>query len=284
MWMEKVLGNTVLVLKTCLIFGMSCFHAYAELTEQNKNLLKEENNINTLDKPYYIDYRMIHPGQLRYASRNVEDKIQIAQEKGDLEWDSTHKKWIYKQGQGLSIYPLNKALPIIKSVFGFVLVDGHHDLLASITVGAKTIPVKIIMDLSDLSEEDFWNKAEEMGLVYLYDLKGNKSAPPAYFKQLQDDPNRYFAAIIARKYEKEADVTGSQGADYPLWIKKGKDIPYIEFKIADALWRANLIYSYKMGDNPPVEFVEKARQVLIQAQIPGLRLVKERKHYTQVAP
>lgn len=55
-------------------------------------------------------------------------------------------------------------------------------------------------DWSSLEEQDFWKMMEEESLVYLYDLQNNKLPPPSSFSELIDDPNRFLAAVVCRKY------------------------------------------------------------------------------------
>ena len=180
-------------------------------------------------------------------------------------------------------FPSKKAVPVVKAPFGYILADGHHDVLSSLALEATWIPVKVIADLNELSESEFWDEAEKLGFAYLYDLQGEHKIPPRDFSLLEDDPNRYFAAISARKFLEDGNFSNSTGADYPLWIKIGKDIPFIEFKIADVMWQHQIIYSYEMGKNPPEDFVEENTSCVLMAEnIPGLRLIEERKHYSEL--
>lgn len=258
-------------LMSCLIFSPLTFAGNQTETIKNETLKQEVQ---------YVNYREIFPAQMRYSSQNVKDKIDRAQQKGYLIC-SENGEWNYQFFNGKSIIPEKEALPVVKASFGYVLADGHHDVLSSLSVGAEWIPIKVIADLSHLSVEQFWKQAEQNGWAYLIDLNGEKQAtPPQSFQNLKDDSNRYFAAITARKYS--ADLSSSVGAEYPLWIKVGKDIPFIEFKIADVLWRNGLVYQYEMGDEPPVEFVERARLVLLKSNIPGLKSVAVRTHYSQI--
>ncbi|MCI5052797.1 MAG: hypothetical protein MRY21_06665 [Simkaniaceae bacterium] len=204
-----------------------------------------------------LDISQISPAQLRFSLQNVEMK--------------KNKK--LKSGSTTC----SESLPVVKAPFGYVLIDGHHDALSYLALGTRQILVRIVQDFSDLSEELFWSEVEKQGLAYPYTIQGERKIPPRNLSELTDDPNRYFAAISARKYP--PDLKGSTGAHYPLWIKIGKDIPFIEFRISDALWESGLVYSYEMGDNPPEEFIERARGVLIQAQIPGLKIVPKKYHY-----
>lgn len=228
----------------------------------------------------YISYKDITPGQLRYSQLNVKEKIMAALKNNNAVYDVS-SGWQYKFNNGTSI--LETALPVIIAPFGPVLVDGHHDTLASIALGAHDIPVFVMDDLSSLSEEEFWKTAIEKGLVYPYTLQ-NKYQLPKSFNELQDDPNRFFAALVARKCTKNKK-TGEMVAiaspktilaDYPVWIKFGNEIPFIEFKISDLLTKYGLTYDNLWESSVSEEFVEKARTILIEHPIKNLKVISER--------
>lgn len=174
-----------------------------------------------------------------------------------------------------------KGIPVVKAYFGYVLIDGHHDVIANLALGAEELRVGVVADLSVLEENEFWEEMEKQGWAYLYDLSGNRNIPPRKFYLLEDDPNRYFAALTVRRYA-DSKMAESSGAEYPLWIKIGKDIPFIEFKIADILWRHGFAYEYEMGESSPEEFVETARKILVEANNSGLRIVPQRKHFSEL--
>ncbi len=227
----------------------------------------------------YMELSQIFPSQLRYSSENVRAKINETQRAGGAVWDEENASWVLKHDDGLSSLHLDDAVPVVKGPYGYYLCDGHHHILASMQFGAKTMPVKVIADLSALDETKFWEEMEKRGWAYPYNILGERATPPMDFKRLQDDPNRYFAALIARKCPPGGDLRTSRGAEYPVWIKVGQDIPFIEFRIADALWKQGLRYEYSMGSNPPEQFIEESRRILKEANIPGLKIVPERTHY-----
>jgi|GEM_PF-2101425 len=217
----------------------------------------------------YITITDLTPGQLRYSQLNVNEKIAAARKKNS------------RYNNNTSI--LSTPLPVILAPFGPVLVDGHHDTLASIALGATTIPVFVLQDFSTLTVEEFWQQATKEGLVYPYTLD-NKYQLPTTFDALQDDPNRFFAALIARKCVKDPN-TGAMIAvaspktklgDYPVWIKFGNKIPFIEFKISDTLKAHGLVYNNAWGENVSVEFVEAARAILLKYPITGLKVIPVR--------
>ena len=175
-------------------------------------------------------------------------------------------------------------MPVIEAPFGYVLVDGHHDVLAALALGATRIPVRVVREWKNLSPELFWVKAEEDGLVYLKNFDGTRVLPPKNFKDLVEDPNRYFAAITARKFPLGEGMP-STGAEYPLWIKIGKDIPFTEFRISDTMFRHGLRYTKGLeNEDPPAyeQLVEVVRRVLLEDPIKGLRVVPQRVHYSEI--
>jgi len=230
----------------------------------------------------YVEIQNIHPAQLRYSSKNVERKVKKAKKRGLAFRKEGSSNWSYAFNNGTSIIAPESALPIIKSPIGFVLIDGHHAILSSLALEATHVPIKEIADLSYLTEEEFWFEAEKHGWAYLYDLNGERHFPPKTFSKLQDDSNRYFAAIAARKYPADGNTEMATGLEYPLWIKVGKDIPFIEFMISDALWSAGFVYKYDTDYEQFIQLVEEARPILLKADIPGLRIVPEKIHYTDI--
>lgn len=233
------------------------------------------------DTVEYISISEVFPAQVRYSMLNMKDKANRAIIKGDAVWDESSSSWEYKFNDGTSILSEKDALPVVLAPFGYVLIDGHHDVLSSLHLQAQTVPVKVIEDLSHLSRDEFWREAEERGWSYLYRIDGSKALPPTSFHELIDDSNRYFAAITARKFtSNENGNYTSKGAEYPLWVKVNKDIPFIEFKIANVLFDNGFVYNPDHMGNPPAESVmERARKILLDADIEDLRVVPYRIHH-----
>jgi len=90
----------------------------------------------------YLDIAEIFPGQLRFSSENVRGKIKNKIKSGDARWNEVQGHWEYQYHDGLSIFSLKEAVPVLKASFGYVLIDGHHDVLSSLELGAKQIPVR----------------------------------------------------------------------------------------------------------------------------------------------
>jgi hypothetical protein len=227
---------------------------------------------------HYLPIDQLLPGQLRYSRLTVSEKVFVQRVKTILNFVPFFILNVVSR-----ILPEAAALPVIKSRFGYVLIDGHHEVLAARQVGLNKLRIRVERDLSDLEPEEFWQQAAKEGLVYPYDKGGGQVFEmPASFDVLKDDPNRHLAAKLARKYHRLGSKWVSRGAEFPVWIKQGNDIPFIELKIADAFYRANFTCTYEMASKPTDELVEKARQILLGDQIEGLKLVKERLFHAQI--
>ncbi len=229
---------------------------------------------------FYTSLAYIFPSQVRYSKKNVEDKIQKALGDGDAIFNDSTQKYDFRYHQNKSIFDLNVAVPVIRTTNKMILADGHHSVLASLALGCQSIPVFVIDEwLQDL-DVSFWDWAEAHNYAYLWDLDGKKLPEPQTFSDLKDDPLRYFAALTARKYIIDLNPLHSTGLDYPLWIKIGKDIPFIEMRMANTLYQAGFRYTYgqELTASFP-EMVEQARQILIDNPIDGLKLLPQREYY-----
>jgi hypothetical protein len=272
-------GLSIETLAQC---GLTVIYSY-QLTKQIQ-LIIALSKIRLLE-PFFLSIDKIHPGQSRYSSKNTDEKVNKILKEGRATFDETSGTWSYKYDDGRSAYSLDNAVPVVLGPDGMILlVDGHHDVMASLAVGAQSIPVKVIENWTDVPMDTFWTKAANSGYAYLYDLQGQKRLPPTSFKDLVDDPNRYFAAIAARKLNEGGTMENSVGTDYPLWIKIGKDIPFIEFKISDLMIKKGLIYDYNIEKDPVAweQFMEKVRAALVENPIDGLRVVTERTYYKDI--
>ena len=231
----------------------------------------------------YVSIKLITPGQVRYSALNVEEKVKKAKDSG-----AAIKKsggYVFKFDNGKSIVEEKNALPVIRAKDGYVLLDGHHDVLSSKELGAKTVPIEVKEDMSNLSINDptLWEQAEAKKLVYLYDLSGKRVTPPPSFDTMENDPNRFFATLIMHRCDTDASGKVSNdyslskdvyGYTYPVWIKINKDTPFIEFYISDLLNKYKVKYEDKMGKdfgnfvdgqgNALAQLAEDARKVLAE--------------------
>lgn len=221
---------------------------------------------------FYVQLDQLRPTQVRYSQANVDDKVTKAIKRGDT--DKEYSFCAYDGGK--SIFSLDDAIPVVKTEDGaYYLCDGHHAVLASYVVGAKSMPVFVIETYPGPGgTEGFWEWACAWGYAYLKTV-GGQMVVPTGFTDLIDDPVRYFVALSARKFEKELTFEASTGAEYPLWVKIKKDIPFIEFHVADVLVAAGFVYRYGDEKNKELfqEKIEQARAIL-RAVLPGCQKLK----------
>lgn len=229
------------------------------------------------EERFYVSTEEVFPGQVRIAKQVIEDKIVRSIKQGMVVWDEEQGEWSLAHGGGKSFFSLAEAFPVVMTDSGYILVDGHHSYSVNVAFGGTLIPVKVIADFSDLSEEEFMKVGTEKGLLYPFDRYGNVSVLPKDFLGLKDDANRYFARLCKASFSPSGEFV--KGVEYPIWIKIGKDIPFIEMKIAEALWNAGLVYREDSDDT----FYEAAREVIREANIEGLRVVPERIHVSELA-
>lgn len=232
-------------------------------------------------KPIYVELSEVFPAQVRYSNLNVLDKI--AKFKADGDADCKDTQCTFKYDNGKSLLAESDALPVVKAPFGYVLLDGHHDTISSLRMGAKTIPIIVKKDLSHLNEQAFWEASAKEGMTYPYAIGGKWQIPGKSFDDLVNDPNRYFVAIAVRKCKSPTEAAAkTRGYEYPLWVKVGTDKPFIEFEISDLLHNHGFTYDEENGKKDFDNYVEKARGILLKNEVPQLKLIKSRQNYLEI--
>ncbi|WP_420421965.1 ParB-like protein [Simkania sp.] len=274
LWMETPVASNSEEVSYIEEETLTLDHSHKKEVELHQIL---QQNIREVQGPFFVSIHQVFPGQLRYANAVVEIGIEKATEKGEVKWNEETGQWDLKHG--VSLYGLSEALPVIKSPYGYVLIDGHHHFLLNLQFGGSLIPIQLEADYSDLSLEKYLHVATEKGYIHPYDHYGNKVEIPRDFNELQNDPNQMFAVLCRRRYQSLTPESFSSGNEYPIWIKVGKDIPFIEMRIAEALTRAGLIYD---GEEADPDFYEAARQVIVEANIEGLRVIPTKTHYEEL--
>jgi len=234
------------------------------------------------EKPFYISTDCVYPGQIRYSEYIVKRKMNEHIQNGKVNWDKESQNWKLQYFDNTCLFPLSKSLPVAKSPYGYVLVDGHHHYLANLRFNATNIPIKVVADFSKVSLKDFFDLAEEKGLIHPYDVYGRRRNLLKSFLKLENDSNRLFASLCKRRFTGSSKANNSKGNKYPIWIKIGGDIPFIEMRISEELWKSGNVYDEKQGFEPDVEFYEKARKVISSAKIEGLRVIPTRTHYKDI--
>ncbi len=222
-----------------------------------------------IDSKMYIPIALLSPGQIRFTQANVDTKaVKLSRSKGH-----------YDNGNS-SIEAINPIPVVLGPDNLIILVDSHHECLAAQKIGDTTAPVLVVDDLRHLNRLAFFKQAQANNYIYPFDFMGDLIPMPETgwytWSQMQDDPNRLFAAFTAWKCGNNGkwakDPNATQDPAYPLWIKKAHEkvkIAFIEFKMATVLYQAGLRYDYAWGTNPNDErvaqFTEQARSVLVKA-------------------
>lgn len=253
-----------------------------EINNNNRKIKKaKKRKQNIVDE--IVPLEKLFPSQIRFSRVLVEKKKLRIQKTNSLPND-------LPSNSSLNSTKID-SLPVVKSCFGYVLVDSHHELIAHKELGSKEFPIRIVEDFSLLEESSFWKKMEEKNYSHLLDWEGLKVDPPL-FKDLKDDPNRFLAHLICRKYSKKEIqkikkgkdlLSFGKGSEYPIWLKFNKDIPFIEFRISDVIWKGGIVYDeQKYGVDIPEELMEKLRQLISCSDIPNIKVLSEKIHFSNI--
>ncbi|MGZ3723640.1 MAG: ParB-like protein [Bdellovibrionales bacterium] len=171
-----------------------------------------------MKKPAILNFR---PTQFVLGMKEIESKVE--------------KMKGYNSKQ-MAAYCAEHVVPVVlgpnKQTYA---IDHHHFLRACWEVEVEDYEIKVIKDLSDLSEIDFWNLMIKNDWVYLHDQFGlgphSPLALPADIRCMADDPYRSLAWALR-----------DQG-----FIKK-IDTPFFEFQWA-AFLRHNLEFKLHSKSN-----------------------------------
>ena len=195
----------------------------------------------------YMPLTEIRPGQVQYSKKNIDIKI------GDIQKDpnnitieivdpndptKTKKvKTIITLGYNnhTSAFDLKGAAPVMKikddqGNIKYILTDKHHDTLANreaakqANVVHPTMPIKVVLDLTNMSYPEFLNYAKNNYLIdLLIPVKNGGYATdlPHSFADMQNNPVRYFVTMSAIKFFNGESPDMAIGLmDLPLWIKR----------------------------------------------------------------
>lgn len=264
---------------TKIIVFILCF--FSIFVNYAYKILKEDK---LTKSAFYIDVKLLIPGQVRYskihAQKKKEEFIKNLWAK-----EVTNNKFKFGFNNNKSALPINKAIPVIKvqenGKIRYIALDGHHDIMANLLLGAKTIPVIIEYDFSMLSFKDAINEAIKKEIVYYKSSGGKKAKIIKSFKHLIDDPVRAFVS----EHERRINSCGaSTGANYVLWIKSmdnGRPIKqeknFIEFIMTDELIKAGFTLNPSKTEE---ELVDEARAILLASNVVDINIVEKAGYFT----
>lgn len=231
---------------------------------------------------FYVEISRLHPGQVMYSVLNTGEKIAEALDKNYATRNNNGSYNLHHDNQR-ALYPIKKAFPVLNTPWGLILLDGHHRAMASIAMGATTLPVTIYDDVTDSGIDEL------RGIIatrtHPVDATGNRVQIPCHLSQLADDPNRYFVKISA--YEGRDSRT-----KYPLWIpvedesedEDPQELSSQEFAIAVLLNKQGWVYKNSYGDSIPENFLNYARVLLThyKHEIPENCVIENKTFYKDV--
>lgn len=198
-----------------------------------------------MKKPAILDFR---PTQFVLGIKEIESKVE--------------KMKAFKPKE-MAAYCRDHVIPVVIGIKNEVYpIDHHHFLRSCWEVGVQDYEIKVVKDLSKLSEVDFWNFMIKNEWVYLHDQFGlgphSPLALPADIRCMADDPYRSLAWVLR-----------DQG-----FIKK-VDTPFFEFKWA-AFLRHNLEFKLHSKSNFE-QFIKTAKELAkskAASHLPGFAFKK----------
>ncbi len=136
----------------------------------------------------------------------------------------------------LEQYCKDHVIPVVKGPGKqFYMIDHHHFARACWELKVELYEIQVIKDLSQKSENEFWNVMTQKGWVYPYDQFGmGPHSPltlPSDIRCLADDPYRSLVWAVLEKG----------------WILK-HDLPFFEFQWA-TFFRRNLNFTLHSKSN-----------------------------------
>jgi hypothetical protein len=266
----------------------------------------DNGNASTIE---YVPIAHVRPGQPNYSEKNVQEKLKKFSHSIQCNMSGKRRKITLPYDEGKSLLAPTQALPVVRvnnrsgdSVD--YLGDGHHDFLALLRAGTKTVPVKVVDQWYGNETDEFYEWATAKNYIYPLNIQGSSVPLPDTFTKMTDEPQRWLISLLSRKYTKTTDSSGKHQYSstsaakrdtypwrYPVIIKyegKGVEKPFLEFIAGAALLKKGMSYTYDMGDNLTKDFVELARSTLtalkIQGELAGIKVVTQKTDHELINP
>lgn len=205
----------------------------------------------------FLPLAHLKPGQVRLSYLNMLDKLNEFLPEGAGQHACQYDNYSLNHDNGRSLYPAEDPVEAVWTSEGPVLVDGHHSVGASYFAGAQSIAVTILDERKylDLAGEDLWAELVGDSRAFLTLRDGiTQLAKPPIFPELFDDPNRFWVAALAKKIitsQKEGPLPivskVKQLVAEPLWAKVNNEVPFMEFYLAQALYKQGIVYQPEWG-------------------------------------
>jgi hypothetical protein len=117
---------------------------------------------------------------------------------GMRETDEKRREWKNLPAKRRAREMCEQLFPAVKGPKGrYYILDHHHLALALLSEKVDTVRVGLVLDLSDLSIDDFWIYLDHRSWVHCYDQSGIRQTfdrIPKNFESMEDDPYRSLAS------------------------------------------------------------------------------------------
>lgn len=168
------------------------------------------------------------PGQSRLSFEHVRTKLNKVAKRG------------FEKTPPAVLMPNGKA----------IVIDGNHNSAAAMFLGAEALPLDIVADLRDMSQQQAEAVVSQRGWVYPAKAGGIVQGVDALsdYGRVKDDPYRFLVslaaskAVVDPKADPDADAVTLKRVNHierKAWMKiDGVTANYTEFILADILVRA----------------------------------------------
>lgn len=230
----------------------------------------------------FVPVAAVEAGQNRFSFIRLTAALKKLSKLENLDNDKARNAgYIAAYDHGRSFFPKYRKTTGLYYRGKVYILDGHHRALLSTYLGAETMPMEIIADWSHLDPDAFLVEMYNHGYSYFLNYMGEPQNP-LDLCDLLDDPYLALAReLLLRvdiqvkviKLKKKAKNKGAmpkykikildrRGSSLPIAIKINRDIPFLEFEIADRLRRAGV--QWNSADTLTPEIEQKFLEILNQ--------------------
>lgn len=228
------------------------FMAYCRQHHQELNLLPfaapEVGDVVFVPTPNIVN----NQGRFSWAAV-VRKTRQMFGNDGKAYAEKKNGEWRFNYDDGRSAFPKKKAIRGIYDRGRIYIIDGHHRALISTYLGSQTLPVHVIADISRAKYSPGQVRAYMERNAYSYFRNYRGAVTNAVdLCAMVDDPNLELARLLMGRIDVEiakgrASFSNPRGSELVIGVKTDMDIPFLEFYIADALRRADVVWE---NENP----------------------------------
>lgn len=250
------------------------------------------------DVALFAPIAWLGPGQLEYsiAKTNFKASKILQRGQGPVRIEENDVPFLAGQTnetiEPLAHYKIAKAAPVVVLKDRIVLLDGHHRVLASLSLGATHFPVLVHRNFfrPDLSIEEAEPLLRQAFLIWAFDQDDQPAPLPRFFDQMTSNPMIDWVSdnSLSLKFRRKAedfvlDLKGNQWISHPLALRL-KELPYPQLIKTSLLRRAGFeslhLNDGEIEERDHLELIRAAQRYLAEQldrypQISRLRLPAE---------